>query len=62
LCLYAGKDFASKKLTLEDEMRQQATESSSPPLSSVDEIVEEISVCSLPSILQQHITCYTQFC
>lgn len=43
-------------------MRQQATESSSAPLSSVDEIVEEISVCSLSSILQQHITCYKQFC
>ncbi|XP_024637868.1 structural maintenance of chromosomes protein 6A isoform X2 [Medicago truncatula] len=43
LCLHAGKDVASKKLTLEDEMRQQATESSSAPLSSVDEIVEEIS-------------------
>jgi len=55
LCLHAGKDFASKKLTLEDEMRQQATESSSAPLSSVDEIVEEISVCFLSSILQQHI-------
>ncbi|CAJ2654333.1 unnamed protein product [Trifolium pratense] len=39
----AGKSFSSKKLFLEDAMLQQAAESSLPPLSSVDEIGEEIS-------------------
>ncbi|KAK2380373.1 structural maintenance of chromosomes protein [Trifolium repens] len=39
----AGKSFSSKKLFLEDAMLQQAAESSPAPLSSVDEIGEEIS-------------------
>ncbi|GAU14644.1 hypothetical protein TSUD_97080 [Trifolium subterraneum] len=39
----AGKSVNSKKLFLEDEMPQQAAESSPAPLCSVDEIVEEIS-------------------
>jgi hypothetical protein len=47
---------------LEEATNQQAAERNLTPLSSVDEIVEEISVCSLSSNLLQHITCYKQFC
>lgn len=43
LCVTAGRTFTSKKLALEMTMKEQAAKSSSTPLSSVDEIVEEIS-------------------
>ncbi|XP_004514508.1 structural maintenance of chromosomes protein 6A-like isoform X2 [Cicer arietinum] len=42
-CANAGRSISSKKLALEEAKNQQAAESSSTPLSSVDEIVEEIS-------------------
>ncbi|PNY07398.1 structural maintenance of chromosomes protein 6-like [Trifolium pratense] len=43
LCFNAGKSFNSKKLALEEATNQQAAERNLTPLSSVDEIVEEIS-------------------
>ncbi|XP_061353023.1 structural maintenance of chromosomes protein 6A [Gastrolobium bilobum] len=43
LCVNAGRNFTSKKLALEEAMHQHAAENTSAPLSSVDELVEEIS-------------------
>ncbi|CAK8575369.1 unnamed protein product [Lathyrus sativus] len=43
LCTSAGRTFNSTKLALEEKTKEQAAERSSTPLSSVDEIVEEIS-------------------
>ncbi|CAL5212017.1 unnamed protein product [Lathyrus oleraceus] len=43
LCISAGRTFSSTKLALEEKTKEQAAERSSTPLSSVDEIVEEIS-------------------
>ncbi|KAK7255916.1 hypothetical protein RIF29_29344 [Crotalaria pallida] len=51
----AEKCCTSKKLALEEAMLQHATEKSSAPLSSVDELIEEISVCSLLSMFYQEI-------
>ncbi|XP_027910964.1 structural maintenance of chromosomes protein 6A-like isoform X2 [Vigna unguiculata] len=42
-CVNAGKSFTSKKLALEEEMHLHTAENSATPLSSVDELVEEIS-------------------
>ncbi|TKY67999.1 Structural maintenance of chromosomes protein 6A [Spatholobus suberectus] len=42
-CVNAGKSFTSKKLALEEEMHVQTADNSATPLSSVDELIEEIS-------------------
>lgn len=52
-CAHAGHDFTSKKLALEMAEHEHAAERGLTSSSSVDEIGEAISVCSLSSILQQ---------
>ncbi|XP_014494281.1 structural maintenance of chromosomes protein 6B isoform X1 [Vigna radiata var. radiata] len=42
-CVNASKSFTSKKLALEEEMHLHTAENNATPLSSVDELVEEIS-------------------
>ncbi|KOM51276.1 hypothetical protein LR48_Vigan08g210300 [Vigna angularis] len=42
-CVNASKSFTSKKLALEEEMHLHSAENNATPLSSVDELVEEIS-------------------